>query len=488
MFRRKVYQDLLEWKRIDNGSTALLLEGARRIGKTTVVEEFARNEYRSYILVDFSKDDDPCKDLFSKSYTNLDDLFKRLQLNSGKMLYPKESAIIFDEVQLQPRARQMIKSLLEDGRYHYIETGSLITLKKIVRNIRLPSGEHKIQMYPMDFEEWLWANGIDQSETLRELVAAREPLGPQTHAVMSERFRTYLMVGGMPQAVEEFLNTNNFMSAERRKREILDLYRDDIDKMSGAQAMKIKTIFESIPTLLSSHSSTFSPGKVMPGSRSRAFTEAIAWLIEARYVNPCYLCSEPSTIPGLTADRSKVKLYLLDTGLLFTLAFGKNTPGLEHTFRDILDGKMSVNGGMFFENYVAQQLATAGRDLFFHEFKVGKKRFEIDFLLSSARGIIPVEVKSSSSVRHKSLDEFRAVYGKRIGDCIVIHKKDTLYIDGVTFLPAYLVPFALVRTEREEALETFRLAREAALKRCPNGMTLDEINELIDSVRKEKNN
>ncbi len=486
MFRRKVYQELLEWKRQENGSTALLLEGARRIGKTTVVEEFARNEYRSYILVDFSKDDDPCKDLFSKSYSSLDDLFKRLQLNSGKVLYPNESVIIFDEIQMQPKARQMIKSLLEDGRYHYIETGSLITLKKIVRNIRLPSGEHKVPMYPMDFEEWLWACGINQSEVLKELADAREPLGYQTHAVMSERFRTYLMVGGMPQAVDEFLKTNNFMLAERRKREILDLYRDDIEKMSGAQSLKIKTIFEAIPTLLSSHSSTFSPGKVMPGSRSRAYTEAIAWLIEARYVNPCYNCTEPGYITGLTADRSKVKLYLLDTGLLFTLAFGKNVPGMEQTFRDILDGKMSVNGGMFFENYVAQQLATASRDLFFHEFKVGKKKYEIDFLLSSAKGIIPVEVKSSSAVRHKSLDEFRSIYGKKIGDSIIVHKKDMMRIGGITCIPAYMVPFILVQTEREESLELFRSTRERCLKEYPDGMTPDEINKLIAEARVEK--
>lgn len=441
MFRRKIYQDLLDWKKTDDGRTALLLEGARRIGKTTVVEEFARSEYRSYVLIDFSRDDDPCKDLFDRTYNKLDDLFARIQLNSGKRLFVNESVIILDEVQLKPRARQMIKSLVEDGRFHYIETGSLISLKKNVRKIRIPSEEHKIQMYPMDFEEWLWANGIDDTSILREMTANRENMGWKSHDVMSERFKTYLMIGGMPQVVDEFLRTNNFQSAERRKKEILDLYRDDIGKMSGEQAIKIKAVFESIPTLLSSHSKTFSPGKVMPGSRSRSFTEAIAWLIEARYVNPCFICSEPSIMAGLTADRSKVKLYLLDTGLLFTLAFGKNTPSLEQTFKDILDGKMSVNGGMFFENYVAQQLVSSGRDLFFHEFKVGGKKYEIDFLLSTADGIIPVEVKSSSASRHKSLDEFCRIYEKRVDECIVIHKKDVIIDDGVTYLPAYMVPF-----------------------------------------------
>lgn len=441
MFKRKVYQEILEWKRTDNGRTALLLEGARRIGKTTVVEEFARNEYRSYILVDFSKDNDPCKDLFDRQYNNLNDLFARLQLNSGKRLYENESVIILDEVQLKPKARQMIKSFVEDGRYHYIETGSLITLKKNTKGIRIPSEEHIIQMHPMDFEEWLWANGIDQSELLREMAAKKESLGPQSHNVMTERFKAYLMIGGMPQVVDEFLRTNNYMSAERRKREILDLYRNDIDKMSGTQAIKIKAVFESIPALLSSHSSTFSPGRVMPGSRSRSFTEAIGWLIEAKYVNACYDCTEPSVLTGLTADRSRVKLYLLDTGLLFTLAFGKNNPRLEQTFNDILDGKLSVNRGMFFENYVAQQLVSSGKDLFFHEFKVEKKRFEIDFLLSSGKGIVPVEVKSSNSSKHKSLDEFCRIYPKRVDCCIVIHKKDVNPDGIVTSIPAYMVPF-----------------------------------------------
>ena len=439
MFKRKIYDSLLEWKKIDDGKTALLVEGARRIGKTTIVKEFAKNEYESYVLIDFSDDTDECAKLFKKPFGNLDQLFQKIQLYSGVALYERKSVIIFDEIQLEPKARQLIKSLVLDGRYDYIETGSLISLRKSVKNIRIPSEEHRVQMYPMDFEEWLWAHEDNLTlKILKDIFEKKEQLGRYVHEALLEKYKTYMIVGGMPQVVDEFLKTNNYMMAERRKKEILDLYREDIEKSDKNNSIKIKAIFDAIPTMLSNHNNSFSPGKVMPGSRSRSFTEAIKWLIEAKYVYPCYCCNDPDIAIGLTADRSKLKLYFLDTGLLFSLAFEKNTEGLRQVFKEFLTSKVSLNSGMFFENSVAQQLVILGNDLYFYEFNSENKRYEIDFILPSGNGIDVIEVKSSISSKHKSLDIFRKKYSKRVKKSYIIHKKDFRFDSDILFIPIYM--------------------------------------------------
>ena len=441
-FRRKVMDDLRSWKDNDQGTTAALIEGARRVGKTTVVEAFAREHYRTSIVLDFSKEPKSILDLFEDG-SDLDKFFRTLQLLKHVTLYERDSVIVFDEVQLFPLARQMIKQLVEDHRYDYIETGSLISLQKNVKNIRLPSEEHTIKMYPMDFEEWLWANGDETSvKMLREFFESREPLGFHAHKAMMEKYRTYMVVGGMPQSVDEFLKSNNLMAVERRKGEIIELYKRDMRKMSETQYENAIALFEGIPSLLSSRSKRFSPGKVMKGSRSRSFTKPIIWLNDAMISLPCYRCNDPSVTVNLTADRSACKLYLLDTGLLFTLAFGSRSPKLNEAIEAIIGGKLSINEGMFFENSVAQQLRSLGYDLFFYTFEAGKSNYEIDFLIPGRKGIIPLEAKSSQSSSHKSLDLFRQRYSSQTEGSYVIHTKDLrVGDDGVVYIPIYMAMF-----------------------------------------------
>ena len=439
-FRRKVYDELLRWKQRDNGKTAVLLEGAKRVGKTTVVTEFAKNEYRSHILIDFSEPSDDIVEIFENRTRDLDVFFHRLQLTTGVRLHRRDSVIVFDEVQKYPSAREMIKTLVQDGRYDYIETGSLTSIKVNVGKIRIPSEEHRIPMYPMDFEEWLWANGDEPTmDILRDVLRSREPLGFHTHESLMEKFRTYLVVGGMPQVVDTYLETRDLMMAEDRKRDILNLYRDDMMKLPEGLETKTLELLDGIPTMLSSKKKTFSAGKIMKGARSRSFGKAIKWLIESKIVNPCDLCNDPDVTVNTTRDRSRTKLYMADTGLLLSLSFGNNDENLRAAYLSLLSGKLSINEGMFFENVAAQQLALTRRDLLFYEFRMGDSQmYEVDFILQGGRGIIPVEVKSSSSSRHKSLDLFMEKYGMRIEQAYVVHGKD-LRVDGdVVYVPLYM--------------------------------------------------
>ncbi len=443
MFRRKIYEELKEWKELDNGETALLIEGARRVGKTTVATEFAKNEYRSYMLIDFSEAEDDVMAAFKEHSRNLDMLFQKLQLATGVTLYERESVVIFDEVQFYPKARQLIKSLVKDRRYDYIETGSLIGLRRNVKNIRIPSEEHGITMYPMDFEEWLWANGDDTSAgILKKMFEERTPLGLHAHKAMMEKYKTYMVVGGMPQVVDRFLQTNNLMRTERAKNDIIALYYNDFMKLPDKLAERTQALFKGIPTLLSTRKKTFSPGLIMKGARSRSFSRAIDWLTKADISLQCRLCRDPSVAASLTSDASRTKLYLLDTGLLLTLAFGHNKKKLEETYKLLISGELSINEGMLFENAVAQQLASLGYELMFHEFRVGDSQlYEIDFILPGVDGVIPVEVKSSMSSRHKSLDAFMEKNKSRIEGAYVIHAKD-LRVDGdVTYIPIYMTMF-----------------------------------------------
>lgn len=440
IFKRKILEELKEWKELDDGRTALLIEGARRVGKTTVSVEFARTEYKSFIIIDFSEMNEDLMDLFTNHASDLDVFFRRLQLSFGVKLHERKSVIIFDEVQMFPRARQMIKSLVRDRRYDYIETGSLISLRKNVIDIRIPSEEHVIEMHPMDFEEWMWANGKETTyEMLKTSFESRMPLGLHAHKALMEEFRTYMVVGGMPQAVDRFVETNDYMSAERVKNDILKLYESDIMKLPDKARNQAYSLLHSIPANLSSQKKTFSPGRIMKGARSRSFTWAIDWFIKAKIINPCFLCNDPDTAMALTRDASRLKLYFLDTGLLMTLAFGSDKKMLEEAYRNLIAGRLSINEGMFFENVVAQQLAVRNCELYFHEFRDGESQlYEIDFIIPDARGIIPVEVKSSVSSKHRSLDLFMKKYRTRIEQTYVVHAKDLREDGGITYIPVYM--------------------------------------------------
>ena len=440
IFKRRIHDEIKEWKELDDGRTALLIEGARRVGKTTAAIEFAKAEYKSYIIVDFSEVGDDVLEIFNNLSSNLDLFFQRLQLAYNTKLYERNSVIVFDEVQMFPKARQMIKPLVKDHRYDYIETGSLISLKKNVEKIRIPSEEHPIEMHPMDFEEWLWArDNKARFEMLKELLESKTPLGLHTHKALMEEFKTYMVVGGMPQAVERFIETNDIMSAERVKGDILKLYDSDVMKLPEKARDRAEALFHSIPTNLSSQKKTFSPGRIMKGARSKSFTWAMDWFIKAKIVNPCYLCNDPDVAVALTRDASRLKLYLLDTGLLITLAFGKNKKMLEEAYKNLIAGKLSINEGMFFENVVAQQLVAKNSDLYFHEFRDGDSQlYEIDFILPGSKGIMPVEVKSSVSSKHRSLDLFMDKYGSRIEQAFVIHTKDLREDDGILYIPVYM--------------------------------------------------
>ena len=437
MFRRKIYDHMLEWKR-GEGSTALLIEGARRVGKTTVVREFARNEYRSHILIDFSVCDDDIKGLIDTYSRGADRFFQRLQELTGTELHTRQSLIVFDEVQLYPRARQLIKHLVEDGRYDYIETGSLISIKENVEDILIPSEEESMDMHPMDFEEFLWAQGNEATaDLLREDFKAMEPLGIATHRRILDMYITYMIVGGMPQAVEAFLEDNSFESAERAKRRILDLYSRDMVKINA------RRILDSIPAQLSRHVKSFSPSMVRKDSRVRDHLSSVDWLTESKIVNRCICSSDPGPSPGLSVDGNTFKLYLLDTGLLITASFREDVADRGVLLRELLSGRLNVNEGMFFENMVAQELVMAGHELVFAKFmhRDSPNPQEVDFLIAGGNRVVPIEVKSGTSSRHKSLDRFMDRFADRTGRAYVIHSKD-LRVDGdVTYIPIYMTMF-----------------------------------------------
>ena len=437
IFRRKAYDRMLEWK-ASNGRYALMLEGARRTGKTTIATEFAKNEYRSHIVINFSVPNEEIQNLFRDYGKGADRFFLRLQDITNVHLYPRESVIVFDEVQTFPLARQLIKQLVEDGRYDYIETGSLISIKKNVENIIIPSEELPMELHPMDFEEFLWALGNDTTVPLiRECFHNREPLGFETHRRIMDLYTTYMIVGGMPQAVASFLEDNNFESVEQSKRAILNLYRNDAVKVNARRMLTM------IPAFLSRHEKTFSPGMVRKGSATRDYLDAVEWLGESRMVNVCFRSSDPGPAVDLTLDESSFKMYLLDTGLMITQAFMTNVADRRKLYDDLLKGRLNVNLGMVFENMVAQELTMTGHNLVFAKFdhKDSDNLQEVDFLIPEGRGMIPVECKSGDSSRHISLDRFLDKYGRSVKHAYVVHGKD-LRVDGdITYIPIYMTMF-----------------------------------------------
>lgn len=438
MFRRKIYDDILDWKRKNDGRTALLVEGARRIGKSTIVEEFARNEYKSYILIDFNTASAEVKSLFD-DLMNLEFIFLRLQQAYSTQLFERNSVIVFDEVQQCSKARQAIKYLVKDGRYDYIETGSLISIRKNIENITIPSEEDRIQMNPMDYEEFRWALGDTVTVPLLKTFWEKKiPLGA-AHRDAMRNLRLYLLVGGMPQAVNAYLDTNNLRMVDEVKRKIILLYREDFAKIDKTD--KVSNLFMSVPAALSRNASRYVPSSIIGNVADDKMSELLMNLEDSKTVNIAHHADDPNIGIPVSANYDKFKIFLADTGLFVTLAFWDKDFTENIIYDKLLSDKLSVNLGYVYENLIAQMLVASGNRLFYHTWKKDEKHYyEIDFLLSRGAKLCPVEVKSSGYKAHASLDAFCDKYSARVGSRYLIYTKDLTKDNGTTLLPAYMTP------------------------------------------------
>ena len=445
--KRKIYQKLLEWKKVSNGRSAVLIDGARRVGKSWIAEEFAKNEYESYLLIDFSKAPKDVKGFF-EDYLEKPDLFFMYLLGAyGVELPRRKSVIIFDEVQQVPRAREAIKHLVADGRYDYIETGSLISIQKNVKNIVIPSEEYHVEMFPMDFEEFLWATGnAGMMNVVEDAFAGLHPVGPALHRRIMDIFRQYLIVGGIPQVVQEFVKSHDLRKVDFEKRSIIDLYRGDILKHGGVSKHRILAVFNAIPGALSRHEWRFSPGAVKSGCGMREFDASFEWLKSSMMVNVTYNATDPNVGLELTSDHHLLKCYMGDTGLLVSMAFGESESTRGEVQQRLLTGRVEVNTGMIVENLVAQMLRAGGVQPYFHvEFdpRTGVCTMEVDFLVEKANlqrrhNISPIEVKSAGEYATKSLDKFVAKFSAYSGVPYVLHPKDVEKSSGRVCLPLYM--------------------------------------------------
>lgn len=445
--RRKVYDQLKKWKEEQNGESAVLINGARRVGKSYIVKEFARKEYKSYILLDFNKIGKNINSLFETYLDDLDTFFMYLSSFTNTPLYPRKSVIIFDEVQLYPRARTAIKYLVEDGRYDYIETGSLVSIKKNVEDIMIPSEEEEILMYPMDFEEFLWAlNNETLMPLIRMNLKKKHEMGQMMHRMAMDYFRQYLIVGGMPQAVAKFVETRDFNKVDRVKRQILTLYRNDIQKYASTYVFKVTQIFDTIPSQLQKHEKKFLLKALTEGARMRDYETAFFWLSDAMIVNMAYNTTEPSIGLGMNTDDTTLRCYMADTGLLISHAFNENTIVSENLYNKLLIDKLEFNGGMIVENIVAQMLRSAGHKLYFfskYSKENAQERMELDFLIAkdtitSKHNISPIEVKSTNRYTLTSLKKCIAKYGSCLATPYVLHAADLKVEEGITYLPLYM--------------------------------------------------
>ena len=447
MFERKIYKKLLAWKKEASGEKALLIEGARRIGKSTIAEEFGKREYKSYLLIDFNDVSPVVIDAFEKYLNDLDTFFLILSTEYNTTLYPRESLIIFDEIQQYPKARQSIKKLVSDGRYDYMETGSLISIRENVKGITIPSEERSICMYPMDFEEFCFALGERKmTEYIRKCFAEKKPLEENLHHKAMMLFKQYILVGGMPKAVAKYLDNNrSFSAADIEKRDILALYRSDIGKIDRNYRSKVLSIFDRIPSFLSQHEKRVRLSSIEEKSTFPMYEETFFWLGNSMIVNECFNCVDPNVGLSINEDRTAIKCYMGDTGLLISHAFDENELAEENLYKQILLDKLSINDGMIFENAVAQCLVANGYRLFFHtEYNAEKKRndIEIDFLISNGSKIkqklFPIEVKSGTKYTTKSLDRFIEKYHGRIGQAYIIHTKNLCKKGEVLCIPSYM--------------------------------------------------
>lgn len=440
-YKRKLYNTMLKWKSERNGDTALLIQGARRVGKSTIAEEFARNEYKSYILIDFSKVSKEVSDLFN-DISDLNYLFIRLQFIYQIPLYERESVIIFDEVQLQPLARQAIKHLVKDHRYDYIETGSLISVRSRSRDILVPSEETKVDMYPMDYEEFRWTLGDTTTiPLLRTAFEKKMPLGDAAHRKLMRDFRLYMLVGGMPQAVSAYIRTNNFTAVDQAKRDIIALYEEDFGKIDDSG--RAKALYDAIPSQLSRNAMRYQVGRAIDKERVDRLENIVKMMDDSMTVNVAYHSDDPNVGLALTKNKEYFKMYASDTGLFVTLAF-KDSDITENVIYDkLLNDKLSTNLGYVYENVIAQMLRATGKNLFYHTipYAEGKKYYEIDFVIPDKHKISPIEVKSSGYKAHKSLDEFCSKFSDRIMNRYLIYTKDYKRENGVEYVPVYMTMF-----------------------------------------------
>ena len=440
-FKRKMYDTMLKWKTERHGDTALLIQGARRIGKSTIAEEFARNEYRSYILIDFSKVSKEVSDLFN-DISDLNYLFLRLQFIYQVQLHERESVIIFDEVQLQPLARQAIKHLVKDHRYDYIETGSLISVRSRSRNIIIPSEETKVNMYPMDYEEFRWALGDTSTvPLLRSAFERKIPLGDAVHRKLMRDFRLYMLVGGMPQAVAAYIKTNNFTAVDLAKRDIIALYEEDFGKIDGSG--RAKAMYYSIPAQLSRNTLRYQVSRVIPNERAERVINILKDMEDSMTTNIAFHSDDPNAGLALTRNEEYFKMYASDTGLFVTLAFMDGDITENVIYDKLLSDKLSTNLGYVYENVIAQMLKAAGKNLFYHTipYAEGKKFYEVDFVIADKHKVSPIEVKSSGYKSHKSLDEFCIKFSERILNKYIIYTKDYKRENGIDYIPVYMTMF-----------------------------------------------
>lgn len=445
--KRKVYNNILKWKQESNGKTALLIEGARRVGKSYIVEKFAKENYKSYILIDFSKTSKEIIELFDNYLDNLDYLFTYISEYYGVKLYERKSLFIFDEIQFCPRARGAIKHLVADGRYDYIETGSLISIKKNVKDILIPSEEEVIKMNPMDFEEFLWAMGNDTlMDFIKKCFNTKKELGQALHRKAMDYFKEYLIVGGMPQAVLEYRKTRDFEKTDKIKRNILRLYREDIRKHADELNLKVEQIFDMIPSQLQKHEKKFNISNLDENARYRNFEGAFYWLTDACLVNIAYNTTEPNIGLGQRIDNNTLKCYMFDTGLLLSMTFNEKDIINEQIYKKILFDKLTFNEGLILENIVAQMLVSNNRKLYFfsrNDRENSNETMEIDFLISNSKitskhNIIPIEVKSGERYTFSSIVKLKTKYSDYLGKPIIIHTKDLKEEEDILYLPVYM--------------------------------------------------
>ena len=445
--KREIYKKLLDWKSRASGKSALLIEGARRVGKSTIAKKLGQEEYKSYILIDFSIAPKVVRDNFLDNLSDLDTFFQILSLEYSTQLYERDSLIIFDEVQMFPPARQAIKHLVQDGRYDFIETGSLISIRENVRDIVIPSEEETIKMYPLTFQEFLIALDEEQLlEYIRDCYRKRTALEDRFHKRASRLIREYLLVGGMPQSITAYLeNGKDFFASDRAKRQILELYRNDIQKISLRYRSKVGSIFESLPGFLSTHEKKVTLKTIDENGKFDRYDDPLFWLNDSMICNLCYRCSDPNVGLVLTQDNSAVKCYLSDTGLLVSLAFSENELTSMELYRKILAGRLTLNEGMLHENLIAQAITATGRKLFFYTHysePSHRNDIEIDFLLSAGNKtnpkVEPVEVKSSKNYTKTSLEKFKEHFGKRIGQAFVVHPKAFVMEPNEMKIPTYM--------------------------------------------------
>ncbi|MBQ8802770.1 MAG: ATP-binding protein [Tyzzerella sp.] len=444
--KRKIYDKILAWKQSCNGKKALLIEGARRIGKSTVAEEIGKNEYKSYVNIDFNKASKKVLDSFD-DMTNLDIFFQTISLEYNVRLYPRESLIIFDEIQKFPKARQAIKYLVADGRYDFIETGSLISIKENVEDITLPSEERKIKMYPVDFEEFMvYMNEEILLEYIAECYEKKKPLEQKMHMKAMHLFKEYMLVGGMPQAIVAFAkNGRDFAAADVEKRDIIGLYRDDIKKAAKRYNSRVSALFENIPAYLSTHEKKVVLKDIEVGASFDRYDEPLFWLDDSMICNLCYKCNDPNVGFALNKNDSAVKCYMGDTGLLVSLAFSENEITDSQLYKQIMNDRLSLNEGMIYENAISQMISAKGRKLYFYtRYSEEKHRndIEIDFLLSNESKtnfrVFPIEVKSSKNYTTTSLGRFKEMFGKKIASQYIIHPKNLIVEGDIIKIPPYM--------------------------------------------------